>query len=117
MIGLFESFGLTQNQLQLFVVAGIATILFGVVLVMFWHYIVAGAIAVFCVMVFANPIQKSVDKITTPTEKESVVIEMSEDEEMFMEDCTTVTEYSVEQCRKLWAGRMDEEKQILKESI
>jgi len=56
-----------QSVLEYVVIGGVLALVFGVILVMFWKYVVAGLAAVFCVVVLAN------HKTPQPTEVQPLV--------------------------------------------
>ena len=56
-----------QSVLEYVVIGGVLALVFGVILVMFWKYVVAGLALVFCVVVLAN------HKTPQPTEVQPVV--------------------------------------------
>jgi hypothetical protein len=122
--------GLSQGTLEIIVFLGIIVAVIGVILVLYWKYIVMGALALGCVAVLAN--HKSTVKDVTPLpvieKKEEVInqvkpsveapIDLSEKDvrKMFMEDCMNLADYTRTQCENLWQDRVQEEREILEET-
>ena len=114
---------------------GIFVVVIGVVLVLYWKYIVMGALALGCVAVLAN--HKSTVKDVAPLpvieKKEEVInqvkpieeppkletpIDLSEKDvrKMFMEDCMNLADYTRTHCENLWQDRVQEEREILEDT-
>lgn len=114
--------GMSQSGMEVFVLGMIAVLLLGFVIVMYWPFIVAGGLAVFCVMVLANhadtpvrPVERLApstpiieDAVAKPIEKEFKT-EPFDEAKAFLEDCLNLTDYSKKQCQKIWNNRGDEE--------
>jgi hypothetical protein len=81
-----SSYGLTTSVLQMLIVGGIIMVIIG----LFWKYIVAGAIIIFCVMVFAMP--------------SGTVNASDSNKKEFMQDCMHYEGDKVE-CEKIWKER------------
>jgi len=81
-----SSYGLTTSVLQMLIIGGIALVIIG----LFWKYIVAGAIIIFCVMVFAIP--------------SGTVNASDSGKKEFMQDCMHYEGDKVE-CEKIWKDR------------
>jgi hypothetical protein len=111
------SLGLTN--LEALVLAGIGIAIFGVVFVIFWKYIIAGALVLFCVVVlanhkFADPVKEVetvakkeviVETIIEKSKEDSFMTEPKDDKKFFMEDCLNLTDYTKKQCENIWFGR------------
>jgi hypothetical protein len=127
--------GLSQSAMEMIVFVGIFVAVIGVILVLYWKYIIMGALAVGCVAVMANhkPTEKNIvppvvekkeevlnhvkpseetPKVETP-EKQT---ETSDARSMFMEDCINLADYTRTQCEDLWFDRVQEERAILEEA-
>jgi hypothetical protein len=124
--------GLSQNVLEALVIFGVFVAVIGVILVLYWKYIVMGLLALGCVAVMAN--HKSTTKDVVPPvieKKEEVInqvkpnaetpekpIDLSEKDvrKMFMEDCMNLADYTRTQCENLWQDRVQEEREILEDT-
>ena len=128
---LIKMMGLSQANLEVLILCGIAVAILGLVLVLYWKYILAGVGVLFCVIVMANhkPIEpkeeiiavakiatpdtiisepvtpiKPVDPVVVPKPVEPVVTAKDE-KAMFIEDCLEYTDYSKKHCEKVWNNR------------
>lgn len=112
--------GMSQSGMEIFVFGLIAVLVLGFILVMYWPFIVAGALVVFCVSVMANhqepsrPVERlapagipAEDVIAKPVEKE-YKSEPFDEAKAFLQDCLAMTDYTKKQCQKLWDGREDD---------
>jgi hypothetical protein len=123
--------GLSQSTMEIMVFVGIFVVVIGVVLVLYWKYIVMGALALGCVAVMAN--HKSTVKEVTPTpvieKKEEVInqvkpevekpIDLSESKDVrkeFMDKCINLADYTRTQCENIWDDRVKEERTLIEES-
>ena len=123
--------GLSQNTLELMVLVAFGIFICGVVLVLFWKYIIVGALALSCVVVMANhkgpmknqPIESVIEK------KEEVInqvkpqvekpIDLSEPKDVrkeFMDKCINLADYTRTQCEDIWDDRVKEERTLIEES-
>ena len=112
---MFEQFGIHQGTVEVLILAGIAIAAFGVVLMLFWRYILAGIVAIFCIYTFAQHIPeepaKEIAKTVAPIEK-VIVTEtknLIDPKEEFMHDCLNVADYNEVQCKEHWTDRQSEE--------
>jgi len=101
-----------QSLLETLIIVGLITAVVGVVLVMFWQYIIFGLLGLFCVVVLAN--HKSPEK-----PKEEIVplpgVQRSyehPDRKHFMEDCLDLTEYSEKHCSDIWENRENDDEKL-----
>jgi hypothetical protein len=95
--------GFPQKTLEMVVLYGIGISVIGTVLVLFWRYILFGAVGLFCFVVMANS-----GSTTQPTKTPEAVVKqepITEDESMFLEDCQTTTDYTKEQCQEIWKSQ------------
>ena len=95
--------GFPQKTLEMVVLYGIGISVIGTVLVLFWRYILFGAVGLFCFVVMANS-----GSTTQPTKAPEAVVApeiISEDELQFLEDCQTTTDYNKEQCQEIWKSQ------------
>ena len=123
--------GLSQNVLEALVIVGIFVAVAGVILVLYWKYIIMGALALGCVAVMAN--HKSTVKESTPSpvieKKEEVInevkpqpekpIDLSESKDIrkeFMDKCINLADYTRTQCDEIWDDRVREERTLIEES-
>ena len=113
---MFESlahYGLTQSILQVLIIVGVVLVIIG----MYWHYILAGAVVLFTLFVFSsgNTPTHTVEPIAVvrPVKPDMPVeTEKQRWHRQFIEDCTTVAENSIETCDNIWNDRMMEESHI-----
>ena len=94
--------GFPQKTLEMVVLYGIGISVIGTLLVLFWRYILFGAVGLFCFVVMAN------SGSTSPTKAPEAVVApevISEDELEFLEDCQTTTEYNKDQCKEIWKSQ------------
>ena len=102
--------GITHSMLLL----GILFVVTAVILGMFWHIIVPGAIMLTVAFLFIEP--ATVAKTDEPTKVELAKSPpIDEDKIAFMEDCVIVADYPKEKCDKLWAERLLVEKELANE--
>jgi hypothetical protein len=117
--------GISQSTMETLVLSIIAILVLGVILVLYWPFIIAGSAALFCVVVLANhkvpdaPKPRPVDVIQTAPPVVDAVPKPVEQEpfdeaKAFMEDCLSQTDYTKKQCEKIWSGREDEDESTLK---
>jgi predicted membrane protein len=106
-----SSVGVTHSMLLL----GILFVVTAVILGMYWHIIVPGAIMLTVAFLFIEP--ATVAKTDEPTKVEQAKIEpVDEDKMAFMEDCVVVADYPKAKCEKLWAERLIAEKEMANEA-
>jgi len=98
-----------QSLLETLIIVGLITAVVGVVLVMFWQYIIFGLLGLFCVVVLAN--HKSPEKPKEEIVPLSGVHQKYEhpDRKHFMEDCLDLTEYSEKNCSNIWENRQNDD--------
>ena len=133
-----NSLGLTQGALETMVLSIVGIFIFGAIVILYWKYIVVGALVLGCVAVMANhkpnpsklvpTIEQppSTPKISSPVkeEKEEIINEVKpvEKEEtktsynMFMEDCLNLADYPKSHCEELWREKVDEERTLIEEN-
>jgi len=95
--------GFPQKTLEMVVLYGIGISVIGTVLVLFWRYILFGAVGLFCFVVMAN--SGSTTQSTKAPEAVVAPEVISEDELQFLEDCQTTTDYNKEQCQEIWKSQ------------
>jgi hypothetical protein len=94
---------------------GVLFVIVAVILGMYWHIIVPGAVMLTVAFLFIEP--ATVAKVDTPTKvEEAKVTSIDEDKMAFMEDCVVVADYPKAKCEKLWAERLIAEKEITEEA-
>ena len=103
------SVGITHSMLLL----GILFVVTAVILGMYWHIIVPGAIMLTVAFLFIEPATVAT---TEPTKVEAKAPPIDEDKLAFMEDCTVVADYPKAKCEKLWADRLLSEKELTDEA-
>ena len=95
---MFEQFGIHQGTAEVLIIVCMAVAACGVILMMFWKYIAAGLVAVFCLYTFAQRIPeqpaKEVAKAVAPIEtavvedtKKILADAKEEERKFFMRDC------------------------------
>ena len=104
-----KMFGVSQGMLETIVLCGIAVAVLGVVLVLFWKFILAGVGVLFCFVVLANhkPAEEPKEEVITASVQSTPlppVIEKTE-KDMFLEDCLEYTDYSKKRCEFIWNNR------------
>jgi hypothetical protein len=106
--------GISQSTMETLVLSIIAILVMGVILVLYWPFIIAGSAALFCVVVLANhkvpdaPDLVKVETVVPKVEAKPIQQEPFDETAAFMEDCLSLTDYSKKQCEKLWSGREEE---------
>ena len=102
--------GITHSMLIL----GVMFVITAVILGMYWHIIVPGAVMLGVAFLFMEPATVAkTDKIEEPVKVETTKVNpVDEDKIAFMEDCTTVADYPKAKCEKLWEERLRAEKEI-----
>ena len=99
-----DSIGVTHTMLLL----GVLFVIVAVILGMYWHIIVPGAVMITVAMLFIPP-------ITTASNQPVKTEVVDEDKLAFMEDCKLVAEYTDSECTKLWIERQIAEKELADE--
>ena len=104
-----KMFGVSQSMLETIVLCGIAVAVLGVVLVLFWKFILAGVGVLFCFVVLANhkPAEEPKEEVITASVQTTPlppVVEKTE-KDMFLEDCLEYTDYSKKRCEFIWNNR------------
>jgi len=122
-----DRLGLSQNTMETMVFIGIFIAVIGVILILYWKYIVMGALALGCVAVLANH-KPSVKDVVPPVieKKEEVInqvkispekpIELSEPKDVrkeFMYKCINLADYTRTQCEEIWDDRVHEERVLI----
>ena len=106
-----SSVGITHSMLLL----GVLFVIVAVILGMYWHIIVPGAVMLTVAFLFIEP--ATVAKTNEPTKVEQAnTPAIDEDKMAFMEDCVVVADYPKAKCEKLWAERLIAEKEIANEA-
>jgi hypothetical protein len=94
---------------------GILFVVVAVILGMYWHIIVPGAVMLTVAFLFIET--ATVAKVEEPTKIEVTKIDpIDEDKMAFMEDCVVVADYPKAKCEKLWAERLIAEKELANEA-
>ena len=112
---MFEQLGIHQGTVEVLIIASIAIATLGVIFMLFWRYIIAGVVAVFCLYTFAQHIPeqttKEVAKAIAPIEQVAITEtkKIIDPKEEFMHDCLNVADYNEEQCKEHWTDRQTEE--------
>lgn len=105
-----SSVGITHSMLLL----GILFVVVAVMLGMYWHIIVPGAVMLTVAFLFIET--STVAKVEEPTKIEVTKVDpIDEDKMAFMEDCVVVADYPKSKCEKLWAERLAAEKELADE--
>lgn len=100
-----SSVGITHSMMIL----GVLFVAVAVVVGMYWHIILPGAMLLGVAVLFVSPdASQPVAKVETPVSVEKVVTE----KDQYMEDCVEVAEYTKKQCEKLWSNRQAEEEEL-----
>jgi hypothetical protein len=106
-----SSVGITHSMLLL----GILFVIVAVILGMYWHIIVPGAVMLTVAFLFIET--STVAKVEEPVKIEVTKVNpVDEDKMAFMEDCVVVADYPKAKCEKLWAERLIAEKEITEEA-
>jgi hypothetical protein len=93
---------------------GILFVVVAVILGMYWHIIVPGAVMLTVAFLFIET--STVAKVEEPVKVEQAKAEpVDEDKMAFMEDCVVVADYPKAKCEKLWAERLIAEKELANE--
>ena len=102
---------MSQKAMEYLVGFGICIAVVGVILVLYWRFIIFGAFGLFCCIVLANRhVDVPVDTAQKVPVKQEQKIEQSEDEKQFIEDCLNSAEYSREECQNIWNDGRQETK-------
>ena len=102
--------GITHSMMIL----GVMFVVTAVILGMYWHIIVPGAIMLTVAFLFVEPV--TVAKVDEPPKVEVTKADpVDEDKMAFMEDCTVVADYPKAKCEKLWEERLKAEKELANE--
>jgi len=105
-----SSVGISHSMLLL----GVLFVVTAVILGMYWHIIVPGAIMLTVAFLFIEP--ATVAKTDEPVKvEEAKAPPIDEDKMAFMEDCTVVADYPKAKCEQLWSERLIAEKQMAEE--
>jgi hypothetical protein len=120
-----ERLGISQNTMEMIVFFGIIIAVIGVILVLYWKYIVIGALALGCVAVLANhkptvkeevvnevKINPETPKVVTP-EKPIDLSESKDVRKEFMDKCINLADYTRTQCEEIWDDRVKEERTLI----
>ena len=99
------SLGLTPKILQIIIISVVVIFFIG----MFWKFILIGSAVAFCVFALTLP--------STAKDKPKQVFgggqeEIVTDEQMYIEDCMKLTDYTKSQCKALWNDREAESKEM-----
>ena len=106
-----SSVGITHSMVLL----GVLFVIVAVILGMYWHIIVPGAVMLTVAFLFIET--TTVAKVEEPVKVEAVKVDpIDEDKMAFMEDCVVVADYPKAKCEKLWAERLIAEKEITEEA-
>jgi hypothetical protein len=98
---------------------GVLFVIVAVILGMYWHIIVPGAVMLTVAFLFIET--TTVAKVEEPVKVEATKVEVTkidpidEDKMAFMEDCVVVADYPKAKCEKLWAERLIAEKELANE--
>jgi hypothetical protein len=93
---------------------GVLFVIVAVILGMYWHIIVPGAVMLTVAFLFIEP--ATVAKVEEPVKIEVTKVDpIDEDKMAFMEDCVVVADYTKAKCEKLWAERLIAEKELADE--
>ena len=102
--------GITHSMMIL----GVMFVVTAVILGMYWHIIVPGAIMLGVAFLFIEPATTA--KVEEPVKVETTKVNpVDEDKIAFMEDCTVVADYPKAKCEKLWEERLQAEKELADE--
>ena len=105
-----SSVGISHSMLLL----GVLFVIVAVILGMYWHIIVPGAVMLTVAFLFIEP--ATVAKTDEPVKvEEAKAPPVDEDKMAFMEDCVVVADYPKAKCEKLWADRLLAEKELADE--
>jgi hypothetical protein len=90
-----------QSIAETIVVAGLCIFVIGTALIMYWQYLVMGAIGVVCLLVLMN----HKDSGISVAQAQQSGITASSSHDTYMQDCMKSTEYNKEQCELAWKDR------------
>lgn len=122
---IMNTFGFSQSTLEMMVLVAVIVFVLGVILVLYWKFIVMGVIATTCVVVMANhkppepkqPKEEIISvvkpEIVAPPvvaekPKQDLMTDPKDDKYYFMQDCDALTTYTKEHCENIWYNREDE---------
>jgi hypothetical protein len=128
--------GFSQHTLEMMVLVALGIFICGVILVLYWKYIIIGALALTGFVVLANHKSETLTPVATTVleKKQEVVVDKKEEvinqvkpeddfsadpkdtRKMFMEDCLYLADYNKTQCENLWQDRVKEERAILEDT-
>jgi hypothetical protein len=124
---IINGLGFSQRTLETMILVMFFVFILGTILMLYWKYIMFGALAFSCFFVLANhkspePVVEKKPEVVID-KKEEVINQVKPDEEvmsepkdarnMFMEDCINLADYTRTQCENLWLDRVQEERAIL----
>lgn len=90
-------FNITQSTMEYFILAVVAIIIVGTIVVTYGKFLIVGAVACFCFTVFTH------GKATSANTTEEIITEKSE-RVVYMEDCLSLT-HNPKMCEQLWKER------------
>jgi len=100
-INTLNSVSYNQSIAETIVVAGLFIVVLGVVLVMYWHTLIMGAVGVACLLVLMN----HKDDGVSVSQSQSNGVIVSTEHDTYIRECMKATEYSKEQCEMAWKDR------------
>lgn len=101
-VNTLNSVSYNQSIAETIVFGGLAMAVVGIILVMYWHTIIMGAVGVVCLMVMMNHKDGGVS-VAQAQQSNGIIVPSEHDS--YIRDCLKATEYSKEQCEMAWKDR------------
>lgn len=95
----------SQSTLEHIILAVVAVLIVGTIIVAYWKFLIAGAVACFCFVVFTHG---------TVSISNNIISEESE-ERQYMKDCLSLT-HNMKMCRSLWEEKEKEFLDVIQEA-
>ena len=90
-----------QGIAETLVIGGFFVFVIGAILMLYWQYIVMGAVGVVCLFVLMNHKDGSVS--TAQAQSNGIIVPSEHDS--YIRECMKATEYTKEQCELAWKDR------------
>jgi hypothetical protein len=111
-----HSVGITHSIMILGVLFVVAAVVIG----MYWHVILPGAIMLGVAFLFLSPDGTDVSKIQDiPIKVESITKkdDVFDERQAYMKDCMEIAEYPMAKCAAMWSGRETDDKKVEVSSV
>ncbi len=87
----------SQSTLESIILIVVAVLIVGTIIVAYWQFLIAGAVACFCFVVFTH---------STTISASNIITEKSE-RRQYMEDCVSLT-HNKSMCENLWKEQREQ---------